>query len=107
VKKTRDYKANLERAERGPGYHQDQSVMLDMPYLEDVFTQDLTAGADKRNAVKQGWQPTFSRFTTHMTPNQTRPAVKKQAEEMDAGYDDQPTDSGDWRETIIFGAKYR
>lgn len=107
-KRTQDYKGHAKTAaEKGGEYHKTQSVLLDTPYLEDVYTQDLTAGADKRNAVKQGWNPTWSRFTTHMTPNETRPDIRRQAEEMDEAYDEQPTDVGDWKESVIFGAKYR
>ncbi len=106
-KKTQDFKQNLERDANMAGYHKQQAVLLDTPYLEDCFTQDLTAGATDRNAVKQGWAPTWSRYTSYSTPNKTRPGVLKQAEEMDQAYDEEPTDGADWKEAIIFGKRYR
>jgi hypothetical protein len=79
------------------------SVLLDVPYLEDVYVQDLTNPV--ANYEKRGWRPTWSRHTRFTEVNETRPAVQREAKQLaDEEWQDDETD---WRDPTAFTNIYK
>ena len=86
------------------GYHRrTPAVVLDVPYLEDVYVQDLTNPIP--NYEKRGFRPTWSRYTRLTEVNETRPEVLKEAKKLaDEEWQD---DQDDYRDPTAFRNIYR
>jgi hypothetical protein len=84
-------------------HRQKPACLLDVPYLEDVFIQDLTNPIP--NYEKRGWRPTWSRYTRLTEVNETRPAVLREARELaDEEWQD---DECDYRDPTAFTNIYK
>jgi hypothetical protein len=74
------------------------AVFLDCPWVEDVFTQDLTNPVP--NYTKKGFRPTWSRYTRFTEVNETRPGVYEEARALaDEEWQD---DENDYRDPTAF-----